>query len=145
MPLEHTYVQGALSVSNFRWCLHWDQTGSGPISTRSINALQRLQPQSLFNRYQCTNSFLCTCSKSVLRIDTGGWSLNCGTPGFRGLCNYRHQVTFNFLLILCQLDTLSNDTINMQISFSIPNIGVSKSNNMTFYVILLNTDISVTA
>ena len=35
-----------------------------------------------------------------LRIDTGGWSVNCATLGFRGLCNYPHQLKFNFLLIL---------------------------------------------
>ena len=35
-----------------------------------------------------------------LRIDTGGWGVNCSTLGFRGLCNYPHQLKFNFLLIL---------------------------------------------
>ena len=35
-----------------------------------------------------------------LRIDTGGLSVNCSTLGFKGLCNYPHQLKFNFLLIL---------------------------------------------
>ena len=40
------------------------------------------------------------CEVVLLRIDTGGWSVNCSTLGFRGLCNYPHQLKFNFLLIL---------------------------------------------
>ena len=35
-----------------------------------------------------------------LRIDTGSWSVNCSTLGFRGLCNHPHQLKFNFPLIL---------------------------------------------
>ena len=34
--------------------------------------------------------------------------------------------------------------MNMQISFSVAKIGVSKCKNLIFYVIILNTDISVT-
>ena len=34
--------------------------------------------------------------------------------------------------------------INMQISFSVAKIGISKYKNLIFYVIFLNTDISVT-
>ena len=36
----------------------------------------------------------------VLRIDTGGCSVNCNSLSFRGLCNYTFQLTLYFLLIL---------------------------------------------
>ena len=44
----------------------------------------------------------------------------------------------------CQLNTLSVDIMNMQMSFSVAEIGCSKTKNLIFYGIFLNTDISIT-
>ena len=44
----------------------------------------------------------------------------------------------------CQLNTLSYDIINMQMSFSVAKIWGSKSKNQIFYDIFFNTDISIT-
>ena len=44
----------------------------------------------------------------------------------------------------CQLNTLSYDIINMHMSFSVTEIWGSKSKNLFFYDIFLNTDISIT-
>ena len=73
----------------------------------------------------------------TLRIGMAVCSVNCSTRSFRWLCNYTFQLTLYFLLI-------SDIIINMKISFSVAEIGGSKCKNQIFYVILLNTDISIT-
>ena len=72
----------------------------------------------------------------------GDCSVNWGTPRLGWLCNYADQLfSYDFR---CQLNSLSNDIINTQISFSVAEIGDSKSKNLIFYEIILNTDISMT-
>ena len=43
---------------------------------------------------------VCRQVKLMLRIDTGGCSVNWGTPRFRWLYNYTIQLTFYFIMIL---------------------------------------------
>ena len=65
--------------------------------------------------------------------------MNCTTPGFRWLCTVLFSFDFS-----CQLNTLSEDIMNMQISYFVAEIGTSTNKSLIFHVIFFNKYISVT-
>ena len=73
------------------------------------NPSSSMFPKKILNTKNYTNEYIVEknifgkaylSSENGLRIDTGCWSVNCSTLGFRGLFNYPHQLKLNFLLIV---------------------------------------------